>query len=142
MSNATPMPRSHAPHDAPSTALNQFRVVVLLCLPSIFGTAFFLIGVLVSQMFGSGDAPGDPFRVPTAADHVKMAVGFTLFLACYFGAAFGPILLLPATQQAFAITRAVGARSSSAIWAWTFVVSGVVATALFWGWLIHLDIFV
>ena len=73
---------------------------------------------------------------------IKRSVGFKLFLKCYFGAAFGPILLLPAAQQAFALTRAAGARSSSAIWGWTFVAIGVVAAALFWGWLIDLDIFV
>ena len=142
MSNVNPMLRSHAQHDATSTALNKLRAVVLLSLPSIVGTAYFLIGVIVSTIFGSGDAPGDPFREFSAGDRVKLAVAFALFLTCYFGAAFGPILLLPAAQQAFALTRAAGARSSSAIWGWTFVAIGVVATALFWGWLIDLDIFV
>ena len=38
--------------------------------------------------------------------------------------------------------RAHGARSKASIWAWTFVVLGVVAAALFWGWLSNLDIFI
>jgi hypothetical protein len=33
-------------------------------------------------------------------------------------------------------------RSSAAIWAWAFVVVGFMATALFWGWLAHLDLFI
>jgi hypothetical protein len=142
MSNETPTGRSHARHNAPSTALNMFRAVVLLSLPTIVGTAFFLIGVVVLKTVGPGDAPADPFGEPTAADRIRMAVAFTLFMTCYFGAAFGPILLPLAAQQEFALTRAIGARSSSAIWAWTFVLLAVVATCLFWGWLVNLDIFV
>ena len=113
-----------------------------LSLPTIVGTAFFLTGVIVSEIFGPGVAPADPFREPTVVERLKMALGFGLFLTCYFGAAFGPLLLPLAGWQAFALTRACGARSKTAIRAWTFVVLGLVATALFWGWLTDLDIFV
>jgi hypothetical protein len=132
----------HTPRDAPSASRNRVRAVLLLSLPSILGTGFFLTGVIVSKIFGPGDAPGDLFRELTASERAKLAVGFSIFLACYFGAAFGPVLLPLAAHQAFGITRALGVRSRTAIWAWTFVVLGAVATALFWGWLIHLDIFV
>jgi hypothetical protein len=125
-----------------ATARNKFRGVVLLSLPASVGTVFFLIGVIVLKIFGPGDAPTDPFSEPTAGDRVKLAVGVTLFWTCYFGAAFGPILLPLAAWQAFGLTRALGARSRSAILAWTFVVLAVVAACLFWGWLIDLDIFI
>jgi len=69
-----------------------------------------------------------------------MALGFILFATCYVGATFGPLLRPVAAQQAFTLTRAVGLRSSITIW--TLVVLGLVAPALFWGWLVHLDIVV
>lgn len=123
---------------------NRFLAVALLSLPAIVGTAFFLTGVIVTEIFGPGVAPpvsfGEP--EPTGAAYLKMALGFGLFLACYFGAAFGPVLLPLAGWQAFALTRALGARSKASIWAWTFVVLGIAAAALFWGWLINLDIFI
>jgi hypothetical protein len=71
-----------------------------------------------------------------------MALGFILFATCYVGATFGPLLRPVAAQQAFTLTRAVGLRSSITIWAWTLVVLGLVPPALFWGWLVHLDIVV
>ena len=71
-----------------------------------------------------------------------MAFGFTLFMTCYFGAAYGPLLLPLAAWQAFGLTRALGARSRRAMLGWTFVVLGVVATYLYVGWLMHLDIFI
>jgi hypothetical protein len=140
MSDVTP---TQSPDDARPFASERFWAVVLLSLPSIVGTAFFLTGVILTAIFGPGNAPaGDPFRELTAAEHVKLSIGFTIFIACYFGAAFGPVVLPFAAWQAFVLSRRRGARSRVAIWAWTFVVLAVVATALFWGWLIDLDIFV
>jgi hypothetical protein len=111
-------------------------------LPAIVGTAFFLTSVIVSEIFGPGVAPPVSFGEPTGADRLKDALGFGLFLAVYFGAAFGPVLLPLAAWQAFALTRVLGARSKGSIRAWTFVGLGVAAAALFWGWLINLDIFI
>src|SRR5437763_6697761 len=117
----------------PPTALTKFYAVIVLSLPTIVGTAFFVTGVIVSKLRGITDAGFDPFGEPSRFERLEIAVGFALFLACYFGAAFGPLLLPLAAQQAFGLTRTVGVRSSLAIWAWTSVVLGLVATALFWG---------
>jgi hypothetical protein len=141
MSTVTTIGDSPAQDDSRSTGLRRLGVVVLLSLPSIVGTGFFLAGVIVSNVFGPGNAP-DPIREFTTGDHVKLAVAATLFFTCYFGAAFGPLLLPLAALQAFLITRVIGIRSRRALWAWTFVVLGMVATGLFWGWLITLDIFI
>jgi hypothetical protein len=126
----------------PSTAFIKLWAVILLSLPTIVGTGFFLAGVIVSEIFGLGDAPEDLFREPTSVERAKMAVAFAIFLMCYFGATFGPLLLPLAAWQAFELTRVVGVRSRVAICAWTFVVVGLIACALFWGWLINLDIFI
>jgi hypothetical protein len=82
------------------------------------------------------------WREPTGTERVTLSLAFALFLACYFGAAVGPLLLPLAGQQALRLTHAVGIQSTVAMWAWTFVVLGLVATVLFWGWLINLDLFV
>jgi hypothetical protein len=141
MSNPTP---THTQRENPSAGSNRLLAVALLSLPAIVGTAFFLTGVIVTEIFGPGVAPPVSFdeSEPTGADRLKMVLGLVLFFACYFGAAFGPVLLPLAGWQAFALARAFGARSKASIWAWTFVVLGVVAAALFWGWLINLDIFI
>ena len=133
---------AYTKRENPSAASNRLRAVVVLSLPAIVGTAFFLTGVIVSEIVGPGVAPADPFGEPTGVAGLKLALGFGLFLACYFGAAYGPLLLPLAGWQALALKRALGARSKAAIWAWIFVVLGVVATLLFWGWLIDLDIFI
>ena len=112
---------------------------MLLSLPSIVGTAFFLTGAIVLEIFGPGAAPANG-EVPYGERLLALVV--SVFLALYFGAAFGPLLLPLAAWQAFELTRVLGARAGRARWAWTFVVLGVVATALFWGWLIHLDLFI
>lgn len=82
----------------------------------------------------------DLFREPTYIERIESAAAFAVYGAAYLGAAFGPLLLPFSVYQAFRLTRAVGA-SSRVIWAWTFVALGLVATALFWGWLTTLDIF-
>ena len=90
----------------------------------------------------SAAPPVDLFREPTYVERVTLAAVFTLYMAFYFGATIGPLLLPFAGYQAFSLTRAASVRSRDAIWAWAFVVLGLVATALFWGWLITLDIFI
>ena len=124
-----------------STASNRLLAVVLLSLPTIVGTGFFLAGVVLARIVGVGDAPDDPFREPTTVERVKMAATFAVFLGCYFGAAFGPLLLPVAGWQAFKLTRSA-VHSRSALYAWTFFGLGVTSCALFWGWLINLDIFI
>ena len=126
----------------PSTPSTKLWAVLLLSLPTIVGPGFFLAGVIVSGIFGLGDAPKDPFRELTNVERANMAVAFAIFLMCYFGAAGGPLLLPLAGWQAFGLTRVIGVRSPVAIWAWTFVVLGLISCALFWGWLIHLDVFI
>ena len=141
MSNPTP---THTQPENPSAGSIRLLAVALLSLPAIVGTAFFLTSVIVTEIFGPGVAPPVSFEQtePTGTERLKMVLGFGLFLACYFGAAFGPLLLPLAGWQAFVLARARGARSKASIGAWTFVVLGVVAAALFWGWLINLDIFI
>ena len=125
----------------PTKPRNRLSADVLLCLPSILGTAFFLINVVWLRISGPVTAP-DPFREFTGSDRIKLGIGVALFFASYFGAAVGPIFVPFAAHQAFALTRTVGAASRLAVAAWACVVLGVVATALFWGWLVHLDIFI
>lgn len=116
---------------------------ILLSLPAIVGTGFFLVGVILSKLdLNPAPADFDPWREPTDVDRVKMAVGLTLFFVCYLGATFGSLLLPLAGYEAFSLTRTVGVRSRVVIWAWTSVALGLVATALFWGWLSKQDIFI
>ena len=139
MANEIP---THTQLEASSTASDRLRAVVLLSLPTIVGTAFFLTGAIVLEIFGPGDAPAIHYGEVSYGERLKNTLGFAVFLALYFGAAFGALLLPFAAWHAFALSRALGARSRRALWAWTFVVLGVVATALFGGWLIHLDLFI
>jgi len=118
----------------------NFLAVVLLSLPSIVGTVFFLTVVIVNKVFGP--EPGhDPVRPFAAADRLMPAIA-ALFYTCYLGAAFGPMLLVVAGQQAFVLTRAIGGRSRRVIWAWAIVALGVAAAVVSWGWLRNLDIMI
>jgi hypothetical protein len=136
------MPFSHVQNHGRFTALIKARAVILLSLPTILGTGFFLVGAVVAKLHDFDEADFDDVREPSGLERLKSAVAFALFLTCYCRAAFGPLLLPLAVRQAFELTRAGGARSRDAIWAWTFVGLGLAATALFWGWLIDLDLFV
>src|SRR5262245_6676236 len=91
----------------------RLTFLVVLCLPTIIGTAFFLVGVLLSRFDILNDAPvaGDAFRNPTLTERVKIGIAVVVFFTCYFGAAFGPIFLPFAAWDAFALTRDVGLRS-------------------------------
>jgi hypothetical protein len=134
-------PTPHHPLSSPSTRVTDLAVVALLSLPAIVGTGVFLAGALVSTIFGPGDAPG-PSQERAAGDDVVLGVAVTIYFMCYFGAAFGPILLPLAGWRAFAVARAAGALSRVSISAWTIVGLGIAAAALFWGWLITLDLFI
>ncbi len=132
----------HIPDTEAADASRKLRTVILLLLPTIVGTGFFLGGVILSK-FGKSNSPAvEMWTGPTGIKLVALYVAFALFMACYFGAAVGPLLLPLAGRQALRLTRVVGMRSKVTIWAWAFVGMGLVATALFWGWLINLDIFV
>jgi hypothetical protein len=121
----------------------KLRNVVVLSLPTIIGTGFFLAGAILSEFEYFRSAPPISWEhQPSVLERLEIGVEVTVFFACYFGAAFGPLALPLAGLEAFALTRAGGVRSSAAIWAWAFVVVGFVATALFWGWLAHLDLFI
>ena len=117
------------------------RTTILECLPAIVGTGFFLTGVLASKLH-QWNAPPVIFRSPTYVERVGDAAFLTLYTAVYLGAALGPLALPFAAYEAVRLTRMEGVRSTAAIWAWTFVALGVIAAALFWGWVITLDIFV
>jgi hypothetical protein len=120
----------------------KLRAVILLSLPAIVGTGLLLAGVIASKLHNFEAPPVDFFREPTYVERVALPALVTLYMALYFGAAIGPLLLPFAGYEAFSLTRAVGVRSRVAIWAWTFVVLGLVVTALLWGWLTTLDIFI
>jgi hypothetical protein len=117
------------------------RVAILESLPAIVGTAFFFAGALESRLHHF-DAHPIIFREPTYVERVGDTASLTVYTALYLGAAFGPFLLPFASYEAFRLTRAVGGRSRSAICAWTFVALGVIAAAVFWGWLSNLDLFI
>ena len=116
--------------------------VILLSLPTILGTGYFLAGVIQWKLWPPINI--DPWREQTLteADRFIMAVEATAYFASYFGAAFGPFLLPLGGYLAFSLTRATGVESRAAIWAWTFVVLGLVAAAFFWGWLSKQNIFI
>lgn len=117
--------------------------VVLPTLPAIVGTGVFLADVIRSKLAPISAAPPvDLFWKPTFVQRIRMDVLVTVYAACLLGAAFGPLLLPLAGYHAFSLTRAVGVRSRVVMWAWTFVVLGLVAAVLFWGWIRKLDIYI
>jgi hypothetical protein len=121
----------------------KLRAVILLSMPTIVGTGCFLAGVILSKLnLNPPPADVDPWRAPTYVQSIVGATAFGLYLALYFGAVLGPLLLPFAGYEAFGLTRAVGLRSSVTIWAWTHVILGVAATVLFWGWLSTQDIYI
>jgi hypothetical protein len=134
------MPPSQSPDERRPRRFGNLAVV--FSLPSILGTGFFLANVIAAQFFTFNDPPVGMYRELSALERVAGAGAYALFLACYFGASFGPLVLPFAGWEAVRLTRAVGLRSIAATWAWIFVVLGFLAAALFYGWLSKLDIFV
>ena len=114
---------------------------ILPTLPAIIGTGFFFAGVIEAKLSPISQAPPVRFHL-SFVELIAMYAAVTLYGACYFGATLGPFLLPLAGYQAFSLTRQAGLRSRNAIWAWIFVVLGVAATAIFWGWLQFQDIWI
>ena len=69
---------SHVHKGRTSDDPSDLRIVAMLCLPSIIGTAFFLTGAIVLQVFGPGDAPPVEFGESTAPDRIEAAIGLFL----------------------------------------------------------------
>ena len=112
---------------------------MVLCLPSIVGTAYFLAGALS----GPGDARSGSFCAePGFGCHVLLAILVFVFASCYWGATVGPIFLPFAVWPCVRLTRAAGLGSRLTILGWTLILLGVLAPVVFWSWLIHLDLFI
>jgi hypothetical protein len=123
--------------------ITKLRAVILLSLPAIVGTGVFLVLAILSAL-DQNPAPADPdsWREWTRGENVLFSAVFAIYLAAYIGATLGPLLLPFAAFFAVSLTRANGVRSRVAIHAWSLVVLGLLATALFWGWLTNLDLFI
>jgi hypothetical protein len=124
--------------DQPLAPVENFSGIIVLSLPSILSTGFLLIVVIVGRLLGSSDAVA-PIEEPNIVEFIGGLVLLAFYIACYFGAPISPIFLPLAAQQAVVLTRLIGLRSRRAIWAWTFVGLGVVASVVYWAWLFHLD---
>ena len=133
------MPSSQDHSDRLSAARRDFRLVIVLCLPSIIGTAFFLAGALSGP---GGARSGDFCAEPGFGCHVLAAILVCVFASCYWGATFGPIFLPFAVWPCVRLSRAAGLGSRRTILGWTLMVLGVLAAAAFWSWLSHLDLFI
>ena len=110
----------------------------MLSLPSIVSTSFLLILAIATRLLGAGDTLPS-VEEPNVIEVIGGVVFLAVYLACYLGAPIAPIFLPLAAQQAVVLTRLIGLRSRRAIWAWTFVVLGVLASVVYWAWLFHLD---
>ena len=113
----------------PSTTVTAtLRSVLLLCLPTLVGNAYFLFGVIASRL--EDDPRVWTFRY-AAVEHIVVVLSVVVYAACYLGVYLGPLLLPYAVFEAGVMTRRQGIRSVRAIGAWIFVVLAVVATASF-----------
>ena len=84
-------------------------VVVLTTMPTIVSTVFFLLSALLSG-WSSGSPSDDPFRELSAAAMARLYAVAGLFFVCYFGAAYGPVMLPIAAVQAARLTHKGGWR--------------------------------
>jgi hypothetical protein len=116
----------------------RLTTIGVLCAPSIIGTGYFLVGLVAARF--RDDSGFDPFREPRPLEWLLMNALFLIMGACWFGATLGPLLIPVAAHQAVGMTRELGLHSRLALSAWSIVVLGLAATALFWCWLIHLEI--
>ena len=121
-------------------AKGKLRAVILLSLPTVVGTLYFLAGVIQSKVSQPSDV--DPWRHFTTAENVVFTASIVVYFAAYVGAAFGPFLLPFAGYSAWNLTRDTSVRSRAAIWAWTFVALGLAAAVFFWSWLSKQNIFI
>lgn len=121
-------------------AKGKLWAVIMLSLPTIVGTLYFLAGVI--QWRVSPPSNVDPWRPLTNAENVALTASIVAYFAGYVGAAFGPFLLPFAAYSAWKLTRDTSVRSSTAIWAWTFVALGLAAAVFFWSWLSKQNIFI
>lgn len=124
--------------DMKARRVENLSGIVVLSLPSIISTGFFLILVVANRILGGSAASAAPDE-PHALQIVGVYLFLAIYFACYWGGHVCPLFLLLATQQAVELTRLIGLRSRRATWAWIFVVLGVLASAIFWGWLRRLD---
>ena len=122
----------------PLPPVENFSGIVVLSLPSIVSTGFFLVLVIVGRLLGPTGASAS-IEEPNVVKIIGGLVFLAVYFACYFGAPIFPLFLLLAAQQAVVLTRLIGLRSRRAICAWTFVGLGVVASVVYWTWLFHLD---
>jgi sterol desaturase/sphingolipid hydroxylase (fatty acid hydroxylase superfamily) len=121
----------------------SLRSVVFLCLPTIIGSALFIAAAVSLQFPDFNPAPPiDDFSKPNVVDDVKMAVGVTVFIACYVGAMLGPLLLPLAVWKAIRLNWISNVQSTTRVWAWIVVLLGLTSAALYWGWAAHLDVFI
>jgi hypothetical protein len=118
--------------------VENFSGIIVLSLPSIVSTSFLLILAIATRLLGAGDTLPS-VEEPNVIEVIGGVVFLAVYLACYLGAPIAPIFLPLAAQQAVVLTRLIGLRSRRAIWAWTFVVLGVLASVVYWAWLFHLD---
>jgi hypothetical protein len=126
--------------EEPLPAVENFSGIIVLSLPSIISTGFLLILVIANRLLGPGQShAGGSIDEPNAFEIIGGLVFIAVYIACYLGAPIAPIFLPLAAQQAVVLTRLIGLRSRRAIWAWTFVVLGVLASVIYWAWLFHLD---
>ena len=118
--------------------VENFSGIIVLSLPSILSTGFLLLLLIASRIFGPGNGSGSA-EEPNVLQIVVGLVFLALYLAAYLGAPICPLFLLLAAQQAVVLTRLIGLRSRRALWAWTFVGLGVLASVTYWAWLFRLD---
>lgn len=120
------------------TGGHELESTVALCLPSVIGTAFILTMVLTERF---RDRPSfAPVGAASTIEQVLLQIAFPFFIAGYFCAAFGPILVPFGIYQAVRLTTTLGPRARATIVAWVVILLGLLATALFWGWLNQLEL--
>ena len=81
-----------------------------------------------------------PVGAASTIEEVLLEIAFPVFIAAYYCAAFGPILIPFGIYQAVRLTATLGLMARAAIVAWAAIFLGLLATALFWGWLNQLDL--
>jgi hypothetical protein len=107
----------HVRENRADAVSQELKAAIILSLPTIIGTGFFLCAVLLSRVIESIDAVIDPWREQTGLERLALPLVVAIFGVCYFAAAAGPLLLPLAGLQAVELTRSDRVRSREAIWA-------------------------